>query len=160
MAKSVNACFRPFLSSAGPVTTPRTSVTTSIQQNPSVEAKSKRFPLVHSASKMIFFQSQIPRGLFILAFVLEGAAKYDRLEARLHGRAQDADNLRLRIASEEPINSTVEALDCVTEAADHALNRNTRMNSRVGAVDMTDADAIAEGEASERPSLFKPHTDW
>ncbi|KAL8275011.1 hypothetical protein Esti_001067 [Eimeria stiedai] len=87
------------------------------------------------------------RGIFLLAFVLHGASTSQRLEAHRQGRPADEDELHLQIASEAPVESAINALDCVSDAADQTLKRNMRINSQTGGVEMMDADAIRMGEA-------------
>ncbi|KAL8443958.1 hypothetical protein Emag_005742 [Eimeria magna] len=89
------------------------------------------------------------RGICLFAFVLHGASAYQRVEAHRQGRPTEEDDLHLQIASETPIESAINALDCVSDAADQTLKRNTLINSQTGGVEMMDADAIRAGQAEE-----------
>lgn len=93
--------------------------------------------------------------LWVVVFMLYGEASQLRNQGNRNGRSA-ADSLHLQIASEPPIQSTVEALDCVSAETDRALRRNNGINSRRG--DLVDANALILGEArkSRRAAFFIP----
>ncbi|CDJ36076.1 uncharacterized protein EMH_0060770 [Eimeria mitis] len=82
-------------------------------------------------------------------FLSNGEASHLRTEGRRSGRSRADGHHHLQIASDPPVRSAVDALDCVSGESEKALKRNTRMNSETGNVEMMDANALVTGEARE-----------
>ena len=103
---------------------------------------------------MIFWQLPKLGGIWLFVFMFHEGASYERAEENGHSGSPDTDDLHLQIASEPPIKSTVDALDCASGGAERALKRNLHLNSKTGDAQMMDANALRMREASKAQAAW------
>ena len=95
---------------------------------------------------MIFLHAVKLGGIWTVLLLPNGEASHLRAEEHSSGRRGTAD-LHLRIASDAPVRSTVNTLDCVLGESDKAIKRNSLVNSEPRNAKMMDADVMMAQEA-------------
>ncbi|CDI85371.1 hypothetical protein, conserved [Eimeria praecox] len=80
-----------------------------------------------------------------------GEASHLRADEHRNGRSYE-NSLHMQIASDPPVRSAVDTLNCVLGESEKAIRRNRDINCGAGNVETMDANALMEGEASKQCS--------